>query len=284
MRIALTGLRRYPVKSCRGEELAEAVVEPWGLAGDRRWMLVGADGDAITAREVNALLLVRPEITATGLRVSAPGQAPLEVARPDAADQRPVALWASRLTAAHGGARADAWFSAVTGREAHLVWLDDPGRRHTDAAFGRDDDVVSFADGYPALLASESSLAALDDEVLAADDLGGAEKLSMTRFRPNLVVAGAPAWAEDDWRVLRVGESTWRVVKGCARCVMTTVDPDTVERGREPIRSLARIRRFDAQTWFGVNLVPDTPGALIRVGDEVEVLDQVESGAGPLRP
>lgn len=283
---SLTAIRRYPVKSCRGEALDSAVVEPQGLAGDRRWMLVDADGAAVTAREVNRLVLVDPEITGTGLRVTAPDAAPLDVATPDPSVQVPVAMWSSRFTAAPAGAEADAWFRSTLGVDVRLVHLDDPTRRRTSASFeggfGDPADRVSMADGYPLLVATDESLAALNDVVLASAPTGR-DPLPMTRFRPNVVVRGFDAWAEDDWRVVRIGEATFRAVKGCARCVLTTIDPDSGEREKEPIRSLARIRRFDGATWFGVNLVPDTPGATIRVGDEVEVLEAVEPGAGPLR-
>jgi uncharacterized protein YcbX len=129
---------------------------------------------------------------------------------------------------------------------------------------------------------TEESLAALNDEVLASAPTPR-DPLPMSRFRPNVVVSGLPAWSEDDWRVVRIGEATFRAVKGCARCVLTTIDPGTGLREKEPVRSLARLRRYDGKTWFGVNLVPDTPGATIRVGDEVEVLEAVEPGAGPIR-
>lgn len=283
---SLTAIHRYPVKSCRGEAMDTATVQPWGLDGDRRWMLVDDAGTAITAREVNRLVLIHPEITATGLRVTAPGAVPLEVATPDADAQVPVALWSSRLSAAAADPAADAWFSAVMGTSAHLVWLDDPTRRPTSPAFSEPDDRVSFADGYPLLVATEESLAALNSEVLARTP--GREPLPMMRFRPNVTVRGYDAWAEDDWRRVRIGEATFRAVKGCARCVLTTIDPDTGEREKEPIASLAKLRRWDGATWFGVNLVPDTPSgpgsAVIAVGDEVEVLESVEPGAGPIRP
>lgn len=288
MALTLTGLTRFPVKSCRGETLTEAVVEPWGLAEDRRWMIVDDAGVAITARAVNAMVLLRPELTATGLRLHAPGSAAgsrssvLEVSTPDPAVQVPVSVWSSPLTAAPTGHDVAHWISAVLGVSARLVWLDDPTRRPTDPAYSTADDRVSFADGFPLLLASESSLAALNDEVLASYGVGG-EALPMTRFRPNVVVAGATAWAEDDWRRIRIGAATFRAVKGCARCVLTTIDPDTAARGKEPIASLARLRRWDNQTWFGVNLVPDVSGATITVGDEVEVLEAAAPGGGPLR-
>jgi hypothetical protein len=95
----------------------------------------------------------------------------------------------------------------------------------------------------------------------------------MIRFRPNLVVSGGPAWAEDDWRRVRIGDAVFRMAKRCARCVFTTVDPDTAQRGKEPLRTLARHRRWDGKTWFGVNLIPDNPDVTVRVGDPVEVLE-----------
>ncbi len=282
----LSAIHRYPLKSGRGERLAEASVEPWGLAGDRRWMVVDPDGQALTAREVHPLLLLHPEITAGGLRVEAPGRRPLDVATPDPERQVPVRLWRSELTAAHAGEAADAWLGDVLGRPARLVHLDDPTRRPVSAEYADPADRVSFADGYPLLVTTEASLAALNDEVLERSQ-GAHDRLPMTRFRPNVVVAGVDAWAEDDWRRVRIGGVVLRAVKGCARCVITTLDPDSAEGGREPIASLARIRRWDGATWFGTNLVPDLPGGrpvTIREGDEVEVLEAAEPGAGPIRP
>lgn len=279
----LTAINRFPVKSCRGEAVDAAVVEPWGLAGDRRWMVVDDEGTVITAREVNRLVLLHPEITASGLRITAPDLPALEVATPDPAIQVPVAIWSSLLDAVPAGPEADAWFGKALGRPARLVHLDDPRKRPTSPDFSEPGDRVSFADGYPLLVATEESLAALNDVVLASSATGR-EPLPMTRFRPNVVVAGVEPWAEDDWRRIRIGDAVFRAVKGCARCVLTTIDPDTADRGKEPIASLAKVRRWDGATWFGVNLVPDTPGVTIRVGDEVEVLDAVAPGGGPIRP
>ena len=283
MSLTLTSIHRYPVKSCRGESVPELLVEPWGLAGDRRWMLVDEAGAAITAREVNRLVLIEPTITPYGLVVDAPDLPTLPVSTPDPQAQVPVNLWESHLTAASAGPEADAWFSKAMGRTARLVHLDDPTRRPTSPDFSEPDDRVSLADGYPLLLATEESLAALNDVVLERSK-DSREPLPMTRFRPNVVVAGAEAWAEDDWRRIRIGDATFRAVKGCARCVMTTIDPDTGLREKEPIASLARVRRWDGKTWFGINLVPDAADVTLRVGDEVEVLDAVPPGAGPIRP
>jgi len=273
----VTRIRRYPVKSFRGEDVERADVEPWGLAGDRRWMVVDENGMAITAREVNAMLLITPTLTGDGLRLHADGAEPLDVVRPPDSSQVPVQVWSSELTAAEAAADSTAWLSGILGRTARLVYLDDPARRPTSRDYSEPDDRVSFADGYPLLLTTEESLDAVNEALPEGHD-----PLTMVRFRPSIVMSGAPAWAEDDWRRIRVGEVTLRAVKGCARCVMTTVDPDTGERGKEPTATLARLRRFDGAVWFGVNLIPDDVGT-VQVGDGVEVLDAVEPGAGPIR-
>ncbi|WP_345264479.1 MOSC domain-containing protein [Nocardioides nanhaiensis] len=272
----LSEIWRYPVKSMRGHQLTEATVEPWGLAGDRRWMVTDADGSFLTARELPRLLLGVPTPGAdNGLRLHADGLGDLVVPAPGAdARERTVQIWSSSVRARDAGDDAAAWVAELVGADVRLVWLADPTQRPPNPAFARTDDRVSLADGYPLLVTTEASLEAL----------GGG--FSMRRFRPNLVVTGSKAWAEDDWRVVRVGGpggAVFRAVKGCPRCVMTTRDPDTAEGGREPVTTLARLRRFDGATWFGTNLVPDTPGAVVREGDVVEVLEEVEPGAGPLR-
>jgi len=274
--VTLTGITRYPVKSCRREPLSSAVVESWGLAGDRRWMLVDSEGSTYTARECPALLLVVPTITDDGLDLTAPGMEPIRVARPGDGVLVDVDVFSSRFQARLAAEEASAWFSELTGKGVRLVYLDDPTRRGVNPDRSVPGDSVSMADGYPVLLANEASLAALNDWV-ADGPRAGDGPLPMTRFRPNLVVSGAEAWAEDSWRRIRIGGTSFRVVKGCDRCVMTLVDPETAAKTKEPILSLSRHRKWDKKTWFAVNLIPDQSGDVLKVGDEVEVLERVES-------
>lgn len=281
MAVTLTEINRYPIKSCRGHSVTCAVVEPWGLAGDRRWMLVGDDGGVLTARQCPHLVLVMPELEAGGLLVRAPDADPLRVRTPDGTTLINVRVFCSALAAAPASDEAHAWFSKVVGQPVRLVYLDDPTRRRPNPRYSRAGDRVSFADGYPLLLATEGSLAALND--LIADGPRAAEgPVPMARFRPNLVVAGAVPWAEDGWRVLRIGAAWFRAAKACDRCVFTTIDPDTASSGREPLMTLARHRRWDGKAWFAVNLIPDSPGATLRIGDRVEVTEQVAADE-PLR-
>jgi uncharacterized protein YcbX len=275
----LTSVYRYPIKSCRGHPMPVAVVEPWGLAGDRRWMVIDDTGEAITARQQPRLVLVTPETTEAGLLLHAPGAEPLSV-RPPAGQTLPVSVFSKPLPGVLAEEPAHAWFSALLGIPARLVYLADPTQRRPSAEYSRPTDRVMFADGYPLLLTTEESLAELNRLVLAQPDSDG-RPLPMARFRPNLVVTGAPAWTEDFWRRLRIGEAEFRAVKACPRCVLTTVDPETAARGKEPLRTLAQHRRWAGKTWFGMNLIPDTPGAKVRVGDPVAILESATVSEPP---
>jgi uncharacterized protein len=274
MALQLTSIWRYPVKSCRGEELTEAQVEPWGLAGDRRWMIVDSDGKVVTAREHPRLVLVTPLPDGDHITLTSPDLPSLTVPVPAGDVLVPVSVWASDLLAAPADDRAAAWLTKITGEPVRLVYLDDPTRRPTNPEYSLHGDRVSFADGYPLLLTNEQSLAALNGWI--AEGTKAAEgPVPMRRFRPSVVVSGATAWAEDSWRRLRIGPVTFRNAKGCDRCVFTTIDPDTAEKGHEPLFALARHRSWDNKIWFGINLIPDdvSAGAVIRPGDPVEILE-----------
>ncbi|MCO7240656.1 MOSC domain-containing protein [Aeromicrobium sp. CnD17-E] len=281
MQPTVASLWRYPVKSCRGESLARVEVEPWGLAQDRRWMVVDPAGGMVTARELNRLLVVHATLTDDGLRLTVPGAAAVDVPLPDPTAQVPISIWSSRLTAADAGDGAATWLGEVLGRQVRLVHLDDPRRRPTSPTYSEPDDRVSLADGYPLLLTTRASAEAVS--------AAAGTPVPMHRYRPNLVVEGTEPWGEDTWRRFRIGDVTFRVVKGCARCVMTTMEPDhdagTVARGPEPTRTLAQLRRFGKGVWFGVNVIPDRPlptGATIALGDPVEVLEAAEPGMPPI--
>lgn len=269
----LASLHLYPVKALAGTERAELAVEPWGPAADRRWMLVSADGDQVTQREQPPLALASAQpLPGGGVRVAAPGREPLEVpVPPPDAGLVPVRMFGRTLKLAPAGEEAGAWFSEYLGTPVRLVHLDAPEvRRPLDPGFARGDETVSLADGFPLLLTTVSSLDALNS-LIAQGDHPDEGPLPMNRFRPNLVVRGSAPWAEDGWRRLRIGEVAFRVAKPCGRCVVTTTDQSTGERGKEPLRTLTRHRRFGDQLVFGQNLVPEHTGR-VRSGDSVEVL------------
>jgi uncharacterized protein len=280
----LSELRRYPVKSCRGQQLATAVVEPWGLAGDRRWMLVDDTGETVTAREHPEMVLIEPRLRADGgLEASAPGHDDLVVPPPKGGRLVEVTVFGrAPFRATEAGREADAWFSTVLGEPVRLVHADDPHRRQANPEFAGPGVPMHFGDGYPLLLATEASVARLN-ELIAAGPRAEEGPVPVVRFRPNLVVAGSEPWVEDGWRRIRVGEAELRVVKGCDRCAIPTTDELTAVRRKEPTHTLAQHRRWDGAVWFGMNLVPVTPGTTLRVGDPVEVLDEEPTTDGPPR-
>lgn len=295
----ISALHVYPVKSLRGCSVPVADVERQGLRHDRRWMLVDEDGVTLTARTLPAMLSVTASAEADGSVVlTAAGHPPLHVDVPH--DGRAVPVTLSRVgSATEAGADAAGWLSEVLGRAVRLVWLDDPHRRTVSPQHGGHvGDVLNLSDTGPLLLTSTASLERLDRwiaDTYAAryaecGALAGSRPtpLAMERFRPNVVVDGvAEPFAEDGWDSLEVGAEEgqepgpvrWRTSELADRCVVTTLDPGTLVRGQEPLRTLARHRRWDGHVWFGTRLVPTTTGQ-VRVGDVVRATGR--PGRGPL--
>jgi uncharacterized protein YcbX len=263
----ITALHTYPIKGCHRLEHDAARVEPWGLAGDRRWMIVDADGVGITQREAPGLtqLVVRPR--PGGLELSAPGRPPLSIDEPANGPKEFVRVFRHKDPLPARVAET-AWTSAFLGREARLIWQADPTGR-TIESHSEPDDRVNLADGFPVTLTNEASLSAVNNWLAEVGD----EPVPMTRFRPNIVVGGAQPWAEDDWpgRTLRVGPMTFRATKASARCLVTTIDQETGVKGGQPLRILGAHRRFGEGLLFAINLIPYGPMATIRVGHPVAV-------------
>lgn len=260
----LVGLTVYPVKSCRGIPLREVMLDRFGPAGDRRWMVVDAAGRFVSQRESRALALVQVEIQPGGLRLVDPDGA-LEVAAPgEAATERRVRVWEDHLFALDAGDAAADWMARRTGRPCRLVYMPETSRRLVDGIYARKGETVSFADGFPLLLISTASL----------EDLNGRleQPVPMDRFRPNLVVDGCEPFAEDGWKRIRIGEVELIVAKPCSRCVVPSIDQATGERDPLVNRVLASYRRHQGQVYFGQNLLYQSFGTL-RLGDPVEVLE-----------
>jgi uncharacterized protein YcbX len=268
----LQSIHVHPVKSFRGLASLEAVVEPWGLAGDRRWMLIDDGGKVVTQRGQPRIALVAAELLpGGGVRLSAPGREPVAVPVPRAGTTVPTQVFRDKVEAVPAEDEAvHAWCSAFLGQDVRLVHLDDPAtRRPVDPRYALPGETVTFADGYPLLLTTTASLDALNS-LIARGEHAGEGPLPMNRFRPNVVVSGTEPWAEDGWSRITVGEVAFRVAKPCGRCVVTTTDQDTSERGREPLHTLGLHRRADGKLVFGQNLVPLGRGT-IRVDDPVRV-------------
>lgn len=273
----------YPIKSLAGISVEAAMVEERGLRFDRRWMLTTPDGMFFTQREFPkmATLSVWIEEDGGGLGVAADRFGDVFVPMDADSDKRQmVTIWGSVCEAAVYGAALNEWFSDVLGTNCQLVKMPDDSRRSVNPRFDRGGDIVSFADGYPLMVLSEASLADLNSRLETP--------LPMNRFRPNLVVAGADAFAEDDWKSVRIGDAEFRSTKLCERCVITTVDQTRGEfEGKDPLKTLATYRigknvipdRYESlgvganAVLFGQNLICDSTGRSISVGDEIEILE-----------
>ena len=267
--LRLSALYRYPLKSGKAEVLQQIGLDKLGLDGDRRWMLVDeASGRFLTQRAVAKMSQLSALWNASGgLTLSSPGYAPLEVPLPGGdAELRGVAIWSDTLRVPDAGDEAAAWVSEFIGKPTRLVQMPLERARTTQAGFGKDDDQVAFADGYPLLLIGQASLDDLSQRI--------GRPMEMLRFRPNLVIEGGEPFAEDGWKRLRIGDVEFRAVKPCSRCILTTIDPQTGERSadREPFATLEAYRKTEEGAIFGQNLVNDGAGHL-EVGMPVTILE-----------
>jgi uncharacterized protein len=269
--LSVTGLYVYPVKGARGISLDTAVLDEFGVSHDRRWMIVDAAGEFITQRNHPTLALLTTALEADALVLRSPraGEVSLPLAV-DHGESRTVRIWDDVVEVLDAGATAAAFVSRHLDVDARLLYMPDVCLRQADPAYAAPGDRVSFADGFPLLLITQASLDELNRRL--------PEPVPMARFRPNLVVSGAAPHDEDRWRSVRTAGVRLDVVKPCARCAVTTIDPATGVAGREPLRTLAGYRRRDGRTWFGQNVLHRGEGEL-RLGAEVEVLT-----AGPARP
>lgn len=267
----LSALYRYPLKSAAGLSVDALEIEPRGPRHDRRWIVVDAEGRFVTARQTAEMVLIRAEPLGDGLRLSVPGLPAIDVAVPaaDAPRQR-ITVWKDTVEASIATPEADAWLSAFLQRPVRLAYMDEHARRAVDPAYAQPGDEVSFADGYPLLVISQAALDGLNARLTAE----GAAPVTMAHFRPNLVVDGVAAHAEDDWRRVRIGEVEFDAVKPCTRCVFTTVDPALGRRrdDGQPLHLLKEYRRTPAGVTFGMNLIPRLGArgvGIVRVGDAV---------------
>ena len=267
----LTGLFLYPVKSLGGYAVAEAEVTARGLRYDRRWLLVDERNRFMTQRQQPELALLAVAPAYNGFLIShrqRPDLLPLFIPFEATPDRTLfVTVWDDILWAWRGTSQADEWLAKALGYPCRLVYMSDMVRRDVEPELNPEGQLVSFADGYPFLLAGEAALVDLNTRL--------AEPVLMNRFRPNLVFGGGAAYEDDAWEQFRIGEVPFRAVRGCGRCVLTTIDQDTAFKSPvgDPLRTLATYRKAENSTLFGQNVTGPGRGHL-RVGDAVTVLSR----------
>lgn len=273
MSITVSHLFVYPLKSAAAVSVTSAQIAVRGLVGDRRWMVIQPDGRFLTGRRYPMLTQIQATLLPDGLQLRGLDGSVQFVARPQPDDPHlSVTVWGDQVTGHRAAAPVSAWLSAQLGVDCRLVYMADQTRRPVDPDYAGPEDVVSFADGFPLLVTTDGSLADLNRRLDVP--------VSMGRFRPNLVLSGVPAYAEDGWSAIRIGGVELGVVKPCARCVFTTIDPRTgaADPVREPLRTLATYRKAEGGVMFGQNLTVRRPGP-IAVGDTVEVVTGSSAGS-----
>lgn len=272
--ITVESLWVYPIKSCQGVAVDAVGLTAGGFETDRRMMLVDSEGRFVTQRECHALSRVKLRVpdgySFRELRwvLSFEGKPDFGFALPDAASgiEVPVSIWRHSMEATEVLGGVSEWFSDVLGQNVRLIVVPDQRLRRVNPAYGRDEDRVGFADGYPALVMGRASVEDLSQRA-------GVE-LRMERFRPNIVLAGLLPYEEDELKCFRTPNATFYGVKPCDRCVITTIDPTDQSRSKEPLKTLSTFRRRGGEVFLGMNLVFDVPGK-VCVGDPIEVVSRV---------
>jgi uncharacterized protein len=261
--LCLTELWIYPIKSLGGIRLKTAEVLAKGLKYDRRWMLIDEQQKFITQREHPKMALFKLSMTDDHLMVCLGKdevKIPVNLSQPNKIQ---TMVWDDKVEVLPVNSNIDDWFSERLGIKCSLVHFPETHVRKVDQNYATENEEVGLADGFPFLIIGQSSL----------DDLN--QKLEypvpMNRFRPNFVFTGAKAFAEDHWKSIRIGAIEFKVVKPCARCVLTTVDQDSGIKSNEPLRTLSTYRKVNNKVLFGQNMIAINSG-FIKMNDSIEII------------
>ena len=269
--IRLSRIYVYPVKSLAGIRVDHWPVDAKGLRYDRKWMLVDQHNKFLSQRRLPKMALIKTRISNHELILSTSAQNKISLPlQPDAGDPLDVSIWNDQCVANTISHEVDQWLSDFLHTECRLVYQADDCIRPVDPAYAKSTDQVAFSDGFPFLIISEGSLQSLN-EAMQLD-------LPITRFRPNLVVSGCQGYAEDGWRDININHINFRLPKPCSRCAVPTIDPETAEKGKEPLITLNRLRKWKNHVYFGQNALHDCSGDL-SVGNLVQI-----NNTGPNQP
>lgn len=268
----LSQINVYPVKSLKGISLNSSIIENRGLQYDRRWLLVDEKRQFLTQREYPQMAKFQTEVENEGLNFSFEGNNLTVPLQANSEKTENVKIWSSIVKAKYYADDVNKWFSENLRTRCSLVLMPEESKRIVNPIYAvrKFEDTVSFADGYPFLLIGENSLTDLNDKLENA--------LPMNRFRPNFVVSGAKAFAEDSWKKIKIGATVFHVVKSCDRCSMTTINQETGEKGgAEPLKTLANYRKKNEKVLFGRYLIAENVSETIKIGDKVEILETAKS-------
>jgi MOSC domain-containing protein len=264
--LTISGIFIYPIKSLSGIALESSSVEKRGLQYDRRWVLVNDENLFMHQRDHNEMALFQPSISDETMIITQKNDPNVRFEFPLKAEgtiRENVTVWDDTCKAIEVSEKVSQWFTKKLNISCRLMYMPDDSIRLADQRFAiKSDDKVSFADGYPILAISEASMALLNTKT--------AEEIPADRFRPNFLINGAHPHVEDELRSFSIGSTEYYGVKPCARCVVTTINQTTAERGKEPLKSLASYRKAGNKILFGHNIIPMNIGN-VKVGDTISV-------------
>lgn len=243
----------YPVKSCKGIARDEVLIDSQGPDMDRRWMVVDATGACISQKNFPKLAMVHTALDDRFLFLSVPGQTPFMLSLTTQNTPCTVLLENREHHACDMGDSIAKWLSDFLKKECRLVFL--PKSEPCP---------LTFVDRLPLLLISENSLQELNRRL--------SKRIRMNRFRPNLVVSTESAFAEDNWKRIKIGDVIFRLEKPCIRSIVPGIDQETVQKSTEPLEALRSFRMGDKGILFGQLLVPETTGT-IRRGQTITILE-----------
>lgn len=271
----------YPIKSCQGIRLKQAEVRPKGFVWDRELMLVTAKGKFITQRQYPHLARVQVKIVGEAITLSVADESisALTFTPTFSGAQIEVEIWQDSIIAIDQGDEIAKWFHTLLqlddNKKCRLVRQSPQHIRRLNRKYGdRVDNSVSFADNYPFAIAATASLDELNQRI-AEIHQQKTQAISISRFRPNIVVQTTEPFIEDNWKLIQIGSVRFTVVKPFSRCIITTIDQTQGEKNqsKEPLNTLSTFRQFSEQgVMFGENMVCQNTG-IIKVGDRLQVLE-----------
>jgi uncharacterized protein YcbX len=262
----ISDIIHYPVKSLAGNQLLRSEVHERGLEDDRRFMLIDDHNVFMSQRKIPQLCHVEVGITEDHIVLrdrrnneSIRHKLEFELQKTE------VSIWKT-ITTSHLFLykELDEWISDRMGTKLRFAYMDESDHRPINPKYAKADEIVSFADGYPILVCNSASLKALNESL--------SKPIAMAHFRPNLVIDHDIAWAEDQWKRLKIGGVILRIPKPCARCTVITIDPDTGEKNPEVLIQLGKKRMIDGKILFGANAIVEQTGVIKR-NDKVEIVD-----------
>jgi uncharacterized protein YcbX len=263
--LTVSQLFTHPIKSAQGIQVNSMELNARGPLHDRAWMVIDSAGKFLSQRQHPQMCSLKTELDEKSLRISAPGIKAIELTL-GASDQNKcldVTVWGDRVSAQDCGDEAAEFLSDFLGRDCRLVHMPGKTTRLVDPEYADSSNTVGFADGFPILVVGRSSLELLNTKL--------DYPIGIERFRPNIVIDGAVAHAEDQWRQIRIGEMLISLPKLCSRCVIPSIDPSTGKKDPQIIQTLAAYRRQGKDINFGVNALHHGSGK-ITVGDNVEII------------